>query len=1374
MNSSKLYLCKADRSIIGTITGIKPETCSLTRNATDLWEITFDVDRYIEADGCLVQSDYYDSIDDMMKLCLDSSQTQVFFVIDSEPIIKGEGLQETKTVSAHSIECELSHMYLQNLKVNCGTADSQEFLLTNKDGNLVNNINAYNPKTMRWVDLINYEEPQLSTLHLALQNTGWTVKENIPNDICALRGSFESSDSVYSFLMKTVSPALSVLFEFDRKNKQIGVVKAADYGKDTGIFVTMRNLMNSFEVTSSSEDSIMTKLVPSGADNLGIEQVNFGKDFILNLDYFMNTVNEYGDYKYVSAELHDKYHTWKNYRDAELVSYTFKGRENKEFEGTRRELYRELTKEYNRSYSAVNERKNRVPNDGCFIDYGTFSLEELEASLTAYNNALAALLTLYKNDIIEKYRLPFDSDYPDDPEKSTQITIHEDYSLTIIPEPAEPISPALLPDTDYWYDYYAYREAIIPKVEEAIKAFENPDYTPQNIDAYLYQWDLYGLDELESKKKAWKECADILYKECFIKSKSENQIVYRTADDNGWNEIADFQSEFTSKDAFIRQLNQYLDYMYNRNDETERYNSLTKAAGDGVLVQCEKAIQERKEQIRLLEAAYETYNTARNQLADSADLKLITINEEPLFTAKELDVISSMLRTKDYSNEYILTTSLDTVVTAVDVQEELYQAAQKELEQLSQPQYSFRTELDNLYALEEFQAYREPFDVGNFIRVGLEIHEDLYDNDYIKLRLISITHNPLENGDNLSVTFSTMTKSLNTISDLAFLLDSQNAASGGSTSSSSSGGGTYGDNDADVQMSNTMLNALLKTELFGTAVNDVILDSLKANKGNFHTLFSHSGAFDSLEAGQVKISGDCLFDRVKSRNWNGTATDLLGNSQGSVIDLENGRFNFGGGSLKWDNSTLTVKGHIIADSLTIGESTSVEGLSTSNLEDGENILSKGVGIGTQNEEHSSNYVRISEDGALIADNAVIHGTIYATDGKFSGEVEATSGTFNGTVHASDGSFTGNVTATTLSANQSGSIAGWNFNSNAFYKNSNSFGNSSGMYLGNDGFSVKDVFKVDANGNCIANSFSSNNISITGGNLSFQEEFYDYLNTQTGKVFKVNDNGIYFSTGDILYLDGPAEGGKNIYTNDEVDENLEYISFYDSPVDFYPQYHRTIDMRIIKIKNKTLADGSISSLCPEIQFYGGIPSSESYIYHKIGAEGIEGASYKTMLSIYDTGFSWKLGEILQCTGAYEQVSFSGLSKRTLYVGSDGTISAASSSRRYKQDITTNLDDIFNPHSIYHLPVCQFRYNEANGGGDNSPLYIGFLAEDVAKYYPAAARWNKDNTEVDTWEMSDMFPAVVKLVQEQHEAIEELKKEIESLKEKARKENTNGKQ
>lgn len=186
MEPSKIYLCKADCSILGNISGLKTETCSLKKHAVEQWELTFDVERYTNDNSCeLKQSNYYDSIDTMMRLYLDGKE-QVYFVIDSEPVIKGEGLQEIKTVTAHSIECELNTYYLENFKINCGTKDSQEYLVTDTNGNF-NNINSYTNLPYEYISLVNYNNPQLSLLHLALQNTGWTVADNIDNEICEIK-----------------------------------------------------------------------------------------------------------------------------------------------------------------------------------------------------------------------------------------------------------------------------------------------------------------------------------------------------------------------------------------------------------------------------------------------------------------------------------------------------------------------------------------------------------------------------------------------------------------------------------------------------------------------------------------------------------------------------------------------------------------------------------------------------------------------------------------------------------------------------------------------------------------------------------------------------------------------------------------------------------------------------------------------------------------------------------------------------------------------------------------------------------------------------------------------------------------------------------
>lgn len=1355
MENAKIYLCKADSSILGTLTGIQTQTCNLKRNVTNLWELTFDVNRYIDADGELVQSDYYDSLDDMMRLYLDGADMQAFFVIDSEPVIKGDGYQETKSVTAHSIECELCSIYLKNFKINCGTTDSQEYLACNTDenGNLkYYNVNPYTGLPYNYITLINYKDTQLSLLHLVLQGTGWTVKEGIDEDICKIKKSFETSDSIYSFFMKTISPATSVIFEFDRKHKVVGLVKADDYGEDTGVFITMRNLMNSFEVTSTSNDSIVTKLIPTGANNLGIEQVNFGKDYILNLDYFMNTLNEYGDYKFVSKELHDKYGKWKHYRDDEQISICLNHGTNNcpnykngnclnhescncpnLIQGTRREIYTELSRLYNKSISDISELHNRLPNDGCMIDYKTYKLDELKTAHTAYQNALAALITAYKN----KYGVT-EIDY-----------MSEDLSPT-------PATATHIKDTPYWYDFYAYKEKIIPSIKEAFKMycktdsngnletdngsfieleFGNPDYYKdynilKEADAYLYEWSLYGLDELEAKKKAWLEAANLLFDECFIipkdsDSSDTSSIIYRTPDDNGWNGLSDEEKlKFTSQAAFCNKLKQYLDYMALDEEyldcmtsDEEKYNSLTKTKCKGIIRQCEDAIAERMAEISDIEQRQNIYYNKRKNLADSVALDehfKLTDEAENLFSIKDINIINGLMREQAFSNENILTTSLDNIVTAVNSQEELYQSAVEKLYEISQPQYSFKTELDNLYALDEFKAYQKPFDIGNFIRVGLEIHEEICDNHFIKLRLISISHNPLCTDENLSVEFSTMTRALNGISDLAFLLGSE-ISNGGTSSSSSSSGGTYGNNDANVQISNNMLNALLSTELFGTAVSDVILDTIKANKGNFNTLLSHSGVFDLLETGQLKVSGDCLFDgTIQSSNFVIPNNTISGS--GSSFNLSNGTFE------SYASGNNYIKN------------------------DGKNLM-------IQMDNFS-----VDKNGNAKFSGYVDGGKININD-RFSVDKE-------GNINIKNRNYiTGNI-----------GVSSFDFSKNPYcsYDFSTSVSKiniplTTVYFYGYEDFDDDQEFSlfIDAqNIECTIWAAEIGNAEhITVPNAIYQYRFYK-SDIKTGNSNIPDNLKHYIDINKIGYV---TLGELELVTND-LKETVEQD---------YSEYS------FISVRANTIESFSIHTSLPENANENCSwdtnyePIKMLCIYYACSTDNVSISGYETQcISLNDYSpismlfdptsleFGTTLTTKISTTGLkssyiYNNVSVSG---SELYISSDGTIGLSGSSKRFKNSISTTLSNVSDPHGLYDIDVVQYKYNDDYFSSQNDngigKYFIGFIAEDVAEKFKDGATFDNEGL-VNGWSIRNMFPAALKLIQEQHNEIKTLKEQFEKL-------------
>lgn len=115
---------------------------------------------------------------------------------------------------------------------------------------------------------------------------------------------------------------------------------------------------------------------------------------------------------------------------------------------------------------------------------------------------------------------------------------------------------------------------------------------------------------------------------------------------------------------------------------------------------------------------------------------------------------------------------------------------------------------------------------------------------------------------------------------------------------------------------------------------------------------------------------------------------------------------------------------------------------------------------------------------------------------------------------------------------------------------------------------------------------------------------------------------------------------------------------------------------------------------------------------------------------------------------------------VYINSSGTFGrATASSERYKKDIEDVTNEELDPYKILDIPIRQFRYNENNVPVDRQPddLYIGLIAEEVEKVYPVAAEYTEDG-QVEMWNIKILFPALLKIVQDQQKEIDALKEQI----------------
>ena len=771
-----------------------------------------------------------------------------------------------------------------------------------------------------------YEEfgSQLSLIDLALEKghaAGWTVGD-IPDDIKSKKFTFSvDSQDILSFFKQKCSQSMKVLFDFDRFNRKVNIIDVATMNTefDTGVFLTFRNLLNSVNIRSSSTDGIRTVIVPKGNNDLGILYTNFGESSILNLDYFMNKVNEYGEYQYVSEELREKYLNWIKYREEEPYSCTVNG--ELQSYTSRREAYRELSRQFNQKMVDIDAFKNLLPNDACNIDYTTFPFKDLNIAYKAYMNALEALEQMYMTDV-GAVSFKRDTQYAVDANGNEVTSIY---------------------DTFYGLDFDCYYYTIIPNVMKALMIYvdtkgkdyldpndpdqynsetgdwiereggnplynENPKIVTENMsDVWLYDMKLYGIVELEAKQKAWRSVAGVIYKPGYVLKNGQvvdpipaEGFTYNTADAAGYVRLSDEQKQkFTNEDSFIKSLNEYLDYV----DPNVRDNKLTKDRTKGVIAMAQDRVAELQPQLDAMLEEQENIQKVRSKIADDVAI------ENWIFTEDELKLIYTLSKESDYTNKNILITNLDTIATTVDAQEALYQDALIELSERSQPQLSFTIDLDNIFELDDFKCFREHVDLLNFIRLSIGLYQD----DFVKLRVISIKTNPLIKSEELELEFSNMTYSLQGYNDLSALFDTMNSGSSGSGGGGSgSGGGVYGDNDAEIQIANNMLSALLRSKPYTKSVSDTVINNL-SNDGITKVIMASSGIFDKLETGDMVISGDCITDHIKSSNYDEET------GTGSYLALKDGTFSYADGKLTWDGQKLKIAGDVEIESKTATE-----------------------------------------------------------------------------------------------------------------------------------------------------------------------------------------------------------------------------------------------------------------------------------------------------------------------------------------------------------------------------------------------------------------------------------------------------------------------
>ena len=1170
----KIYLCSPDLEPITVLNGVKTETAEYDEHVKDFDTLTFEVDEYINVDGKRVKSNGYDDLEVYMNLYLEG----IGCFQMQHPSTENDGSHETKTVTAYSLEREFMDKDFVGFKINTGETDSFEYLAADnlrEDGMAKEYVVFYRPG-----------KKDLSLMHLVLEKMpGWSVDDDdIDDELWNVKLSFsEDNINLYALLTSTIAPKANCIFMFDtihRKIKAIGKKKLDSYRYETNVFVGYRNLAQSVSI-SVNEDSVYTRFNCEGADSLKLNDWNYNDSRIFDISYFTRE-------PYMSSSLQEKVKKWVKWRE------------------DNRETFAELSKRRAAKNEEIYELKYRVPNDAdAYKQWDNMKKDALTKNLNYYYSLLGPMQLAVDPD--PQYTTDADGKQKYVPWKKSDGSVdHERYLA----------EQKKLLDANKVSSYYSYYEIItyvIPNIEIAIVNYDitKTDEKKSYVKGYEEDWKLYGTEEIEGRQK------DYL-----------NRLETLKQYEKPWNELTDEEKKGyagNEKEGWYK-------------TQHEEYVKIKTAIGDentpGTLLyeqkQLNAQLKVKNDELNAIDAERTPYVT--NATLDNPDFG---------FTEKEKVVINTLFHDTDYQNENIVSVSTNTVQDKIDVEKELYDDCVKKLSEVSQPQITFTTNMDNLLRLPEFAAWNDDFVLLKYIRLGIK-------DDYsVKLRLIGITWNPCEVTPDITVEFCNMITSRSGRSDLTQLLDnegqsaSKNAISIGANNSNTvqeyvsglldaivnnglfkgggSGTGTGGSsilNKENMDMLNNLFNGYFN-------FHKLDVDNLNVDKGSFNEIFAkyidtdliktHTAIVDVLRSQQiitqeisastgkftdyltgVHIKGDVIEgntivadklvlrgskdslmyqinnlgdldvtkltnDQLKQNLIDGTiiVAKSITSKQINVDDIivnASLRVNQGlqvgvdGKTLITDLTALTgkvagwnlteetedtgtvdeygvpVKRHL-KGSLWYGT-----GENAGKLYLGEKPMDGNVYIGTDGISMSNKFQFNMSTGKLVvrgdiyADNGVFNGVVYANAGTFAGELKAATGTFagelsaatgtfSGKLSAASGSFTGDVTANTLTANNSGSIAGWNITSGGMTNETNehivTFCN--GTNDNKDVFVIYDKasktwpFFVRANGYVSASNIHISGDSTFAGKLeaatgSFSGEITATSGSFTGEVY----------------------------------------------------------------------------------------------------------------------------------------------------------------------------------------------------------------------------------------------------------------------------------
>jgi len=767
----RFFLCETDKT---KICQLDVYNANGTFKFNSLSEISFKVDRTYNdfLEGQNKVNPFYNKIEALRLIFVEGFG---YFEIQG-PKVSSDGIQETKEITAYSLEYTLSQKYLSNFYINTGEIGSVEVTYSEEHNTGIIPVTLYNP-TM----------PQLSLLNLILEKVyGWSIG-HVDEQLKTLGRTFEvDRQSIYDFIMNEICSKFNCYVVFDTINNTINFYAESSVAKfigdgdtntfiisppfydvdtvsiygykttqwsynastgaitfintpsegshievvdkslkpwETDVCVSFENLSDTIDISYDADDIKTVLTVTYGEDN-DIREANLGLPYLTDISYYY-TVD------WMGQELYDAYTLYLQKSNAAQLTYT---------------------------------KNSEMMQD--LAGYIDFEQHRLSLGYAISQVSSTTVGTYYvKGGIEPQYYY-------------TEVSLPSDYNANL--------------------EYYRIDTANLSetKVSDLYNVFK--EYFSAGTNTELEKKWLDDYNALANDFKFMESNFEAL-KGALVSVLPNNRTNNRTVEaamssflNIMWNEVGKepLKSLYYETYKKVQVTNLDAGWSNQTNENYPNYYPVTI-----MLKSIEKAIQDRD----LLISEYQNqYNDVQQENIEISNSLLLSNN----FTEKQLVRLNSFLREDELKVEDIVETELDNILDTFKNKQHAMEAGRIELQKISEPKLSFSMTMANIYAIPEFEPIIHQFQLGNVVKVKLR-------DDYIKQsRLLQVDIN-FDNLDDFSATFGDLTN-LRTQSDIhADLLASAiNAGKQVATNSSYWTKGTDKANSIDLRLQQGLLDTV--------------------------------------------------------------------------------------------------------------------------------------------------------------------------------------------------------------------------------------------------------------------------------------------------------------------------------------------------------------------------------------------------------------------------------------------------------------------------------------------------------------------------------------------------------------------------------------